>query len=121
MYGLTVEQILKRLKISAICGIIFGIGLLCASLFALVTSGGTPDSNITIKEVILIFPMSILYSIILVWELMAYIINWKKILKGILLPIPFISMIIETFKGYVMAAKAIVYALKNRDNGKNHV
>lgn len=108
MYGLTVKQILKRLKISAIFGIICEVIMLCLVFYAITQEGLKADFVSVLATVLF-------SGLLFTWEAMCFILNWKKILKGILLPVPFISMIIETFKGYIMAIKAIVFALKNKD------
>ncbi len=112
MYGLNAQQLMKRLKISAVIGAIIEAVLLGITFWTIATETGFTSESIAL------FAVPLLSGILFTWEIMAIILNWKKILKGIIAPIPFISFLIEYFKAYIMAAKAIIFALKN--NGKDN-
>lgn len=54
--------------------------------------------------------------LIMTFGFMALILNFKKIICGIITPIPFLSMYIEYFKGYFWSIKALIWALRQPKN-----
>ena len=66
---------------------------------------------------------SVLYVILMVFfgivilpiEFTGFIINIKKILIGFIAPIPILSNLIETIKGFVYGVKALICIIKRED------
>ena len=54
--------------------------------------------------------------LILTFGFMSLILNFKKIICGIITPIPLLSMFIEYFKGFFWSIKALIWALRQPKN-----
>lgn len=59
--------------------------------------------------------MVIFALIVLPFEFWGMILNWKKVLKGIIAPIPILSMVIESFKGMIYAVKGFLVIIKKEE------
>ena len=103
MYGLTATQIKTRGIISVVLAVIL-------SIIAVIAEKGVHLSSAGDAVYLLLVPL------ILAWEFFAILINWKKMLKGFIAPIPVISYCIETIKAlFVMVPKALFWALQQRE------
>lgn len=60
-----------------------------------------------------IIPVS---PLILTFGFMSLFLNFKKIMIGIIRPIPILSMFIEYLKGFFCSIKALIWALKQPKN-----
>lgn len=54
--------------------------------------------------------------LIMTFGFMSLILNFKKIICGIITPIPLLSMFIEYFKGYFWSIKVLIWALRQPKN-----
>lgn len=100
MYGNSVKQ----MKVKFIISIILGVGYQFISCLVGLGSGMDLFSVLGLLAFgVLIVPI----------EVLGAMLNIKPILKGIFFPIPMLSMVIESFKGYVMGFKAIIWVIKN--------
>lgn len=97
MYGYTASQI----KTKAVISLALGVALAVYGIFFQET--GTVNGT----RLALYF----LSPLALGWGFLGFLINWKKTLRGILLPIPLVSYLIEGFKGLFMAPVALLWAL----------
>lgn len=55
--------------------------------------------------------------LIMTFGFMSIVLNFKKIILGIIKPIPVFSLFIEYLKGYFYSIKALIWALKQPKNG----
>ena len=97
MYGYTSKQIKVKAVISLAAGVAFAI---YAIFFQ---ESGTAD----VSHLALYF----VSPVVLAWGVLGFLIDWRKILKGIIMPIPLISYLVESFKGLFMAPVALFWAL----------
>lgn len=99
LYGSTPKQMKTKFIVSCVLGVILagvmvGVNASRMDLGSLIGAGAVA---------VVVFP----------FEVMAFILNYKKIFIGIFRPIPFLSYIIECFVGLGMAFKAFFWMLKN--------
>lgn len=57
--------------------------------------------------------------LIMTFGFMSLILNFKKIICGIITPIPLLSMFIEYFKGYFWSIKVLIWALRQPKNSED--
>lgn len=93
MYGYTSKQIKVKAAISLALGVVLAI---YAIFFQ--ESGAVNGSQLALYFV---------SPVVLTWGVFGFLINWRKILKGIIMPIPLISYLVESFKGLYMAPVAL--------------
>ncbi len=110
MYGNSIKQLWTKLKLSLILAI-------ALTIFMVITNIVNESFDITnigdlLEQLALIVASPVLMTI----GVYGLILNYRKIFRGIIAPIPFVSMIIEYFKGFFMSIAAFVYLIKNRKN-----
>lgn len=98
----------KRLIAYLIAGAILTIISFIVSFIVAGDSGSDNDPMVNVAILVLGIPLLIL-------EYGGMIINWKRVLKGIIAPIPILSMMIESFKGMFYMAKGLVVIAKKQD------
>jgi|GEM_PF-3465887 len=81
-----------------------------ASLIVMFTAGGRQGYN-TLEVILFIF----FGIVVLPIEFTGMILNIKKILIGIIAPIPIISYVIENVKGFIYGVKALICIVKRQD------
>lgn len=102
MYGLTAKQIKTRGIISVVLAVVLLIGVIITGRESIQLS------NMNNVVQVLASPL------LIAWQFFAILLNWKKMLKGFIAPIPVISYCIETIKAmFVMVPKALFWALRN--------
>lgn len=57
--------------------------------------------------------------LIMTFDFMSLVLNFKKIFRGLIAPIPVLSFFIEYLKGYFYSIKALLWALKQPKNGSD--
>lgn len=114
MYGYTLEQLKRKLKVSIIIGAIASICFSVSLIFFSSSGLGISTINDTFKLVLYLIGYIIGMFLGISWAVMAYALNLKKILKGIIFPIPILSACIEVIKGQIMAIKVIIFIIKNK-------
>lgn len=98
MYGYTAKQIKTKAVIALIVGVVMAV---YAIFFQEKGSAG-------MTQIMLYF----VSPLVLAWSVLGFLLNWKKILWGIIKPIPIISYLIEFVKGIlIMAPSAFFWAL----------
>lgn len=103
----TREQLLKRFKICSILGIFFALVM---SIGPLVIAGDF-SIGVLLMYAGIFLVMFICYPIIF----LGLSFNWKKFLKGYILPIPILSAFIEYIKSIVYGIKAVIAIIKKKD------
>lgn len=86
----------------------FVIGIALFILMLIMNSSSESDAI----SVALLAPLAIIVFPI---EVCGMILNWKKVLKGFIAPIPILSSIIQSFVGMWYAIKALIAIVKNQD------
>ncbi len=110
MYGNTIKQLWTKFIISLILAVVGTIIMVISNI----TGGGFEISNVgdLFEQLALIVCSPILMTI----GVYGLILNFGNVLRGIIAPIPIISMIIEYIKAFFMAISAFIYLIKNRNN-----
>ncbi len=90
---------MNRLIISCVLSVPFIVGSIYVAL--------TRDATILLDVLVCIVVLPIFF--------MGFIINFKKILLGLITPIPILSYLIEWFKGMCYAVKAVIVIFKHKD------
>ncbi len=98
----------KLKKIYIVCAIIGAIIAIPVIFFA--SSIGLDG-----KSLVFFLFTTPLYYISFVLGFVAVIFNWKKILIGMIAPIPLVSGLMENFKGVFYAIKGLVALFKHQD------
>lgn len=81
-----------------------------ASLIVMFTVGKTGSESVLYVVLMVFFGI-----VVLPIEFTGYIINIKKILIGFIAPIPILSNIIETIKGFIYGVKALICIIKREE------
>jgi len=102
LYGLTKAQMKTRFIIAEIIGCLF----ICIPVVALIARSGSVGALLVGVILIVAFGS---------FPIMSFILNWRKIFKGIILPIPIVSYCIEYIKGIFMAFGAFFWMLSNKE------
>lgn len=114
MYGYTTEQLRKKLKVSIILGAIFAFIFTALSYFSLQSSNAfTGGEMLKSTGALTLLLIGIFLGIS--WTILSLTLNFKKILKGYIFPVPVISACIEMIKGQIMAIKVIIFLIKNKN------
>ncbi|MBQ7004995.1 MAG: hypothetical protein IJN68_01035 [Clostridia bacterium] len=106
----TREQLIKRLKICGIIGIICVIPFIFLTIIPMFSEGSTTFGDILmialyIAGAIILFPTSV----------MAMSFNFGNMLIGIIAPIPILSYFVEFFKAYYYVIKALIVILRQEE------
>lgn len=110
MYNNTVKSAKIKLIISLVLSVILTAFIFVGGLI------GSINKQTNVLTFLITIILSILAVIIETFAWYGFLINWKKILIGCIMPIPILSMIIEFLKGYFMAFKTLVWVIKNWKN-----
>lgn len=105
MYGNSVKQMKVKFIVSFILGIVLVVFFWIAQ-FRLGYKFPLGVLTLYTAVAVLVFP----------FEVMAFVLNWRKIFVGIIKPIPILSYFIQCFVGIFMAFKAFIWMLKNWKN-----
>ncbi len=106
----TREQLIKRLKICGIIGIICVIPFIILTIVPMFSDGSTTFGDILmialyVAGAVILFPTSV----------MAMSFNFGNMLIGIIAPIPILSYFIEFFKAYVYVIKALIVIFRREE------
>lgn len=96
----------KKLTTMFIISVVIGI----AAIIALIIVGGLMEESIGMALILLVAAV-----IVFPFEIMGFLLNWKKILIGFIAPIPIVSYLIEWLKGTIYAVKAFISILKKQE------
>lgn len=106
----TREQLLKRLKISIVLGVILALITVVATVgLAIVAGEGT------VIDVIFGAGMGVFCALIFTLNFFGLSFNFRKFLLGYIAPIPILSAVIENLKAYIYAVKGIMVIIKHED------
>ena len=103
MYGRTAKQI----KIIALISFIL-------SIIATVVIFMLPANASELGEYLWLIPIG---PLLLTFGFMSFALNTKNIFRGIIRPIPILSMMIEYLKGYWYGIRGLIWALKQPKDG----
>lgn len=78
---------------------------IAAAIFLLIVSDDKTEVAVLMPLIIIVFPV----------EICGMILNWKKVLKGLIAPIPIVSYILESFIGMWYAIKGLIAIFKKQD------
>lgn len=106
----TREQLIKRLKICTVLGIILSL----ISVFFIVV-GAVIAEEATVADIMFSAGMFVFCAVVYTVNFFGLSFNFKKFLLGYIAPIPIVSAVIENFKAYVYAIKGIIVIVKNRE------
>lgn len=108
MYGNTDKTLWIKFYASLVLAVVLTIVMVISNI----TGAGFDITNVgdIFEQLALIVISPILMTI----GVFGMLLNYANILKGIVTPIPIISMIIEYLKGFVMSIKAFVYLIKSK-------
>ena len=110
MYGNTIKELWLKLKISLVLAVVGTVVMVVSN--AVNGTFGIANIGDLLEQLGLIVISPILMTI----AIYGLILNYRKVFKGIVSPIPIVSMIVEYVKGFFMSIKAFVYLIKNREN-----
>lgn len=113
MYGYTTEQLRKKLKASIILGAVLALVFTALSFFDLQSSNALTGAEM-LKSTGALALLLIGIFLGVSWTILSLTLNFKKILKGYIYPVPIISACIEMIKGQIMAIKVIIFLIKNK-------
>lgn len=106
----TRKQLIKRLKICAVLGVVLSLISVFATVGLAVLAG-----EATIADIMFSAGMFVFCAVVYTLNFFGLSFNFGKFVLGIIAPIPVISMLIENFKAYVYAIKGIIVIVKNRE------
>ncbi len=110
MYGNSLKQLRSKFKIAVVFAIVGTIIMVISNL-----TGGDGFGIKTVNDLLETLGLIVISPIVMLLGVFGLTLNVGPTLKGLIAPIPIISMLLEYFKGMFMAASAFVYILKNRD------
>lgn len=119
MYGYTQEQLQKKLKISIIIGALLAFVFAALGLFEAKNSDAFTAGEM-LKSIGALAVLIIAQFLGVSWTIMSLTLNFKKILKGCILPVPILSACIEMVKGQIMAIKVIIFLIKNKKTNEQN-
>lgn len=103
MYGNSVKQMKVKFIVSFVLGII-------GAVVAMVINISMPYNHLSVLAVL---GISFLAVLLFPFEVMAFVLNWKKIFLGLIKPIPILSFWLQYFVGLFMSFKAFIWLLKH--------
>lgn len=104
----TREQLIKRLKICVVIGLIASVAFMILGVSPMLS---TSESR-TIGDVLLVAAYFVGAAILFPISLLAMSFNFGRMMLGMIAPIPILSYFIEFFKAYVYAIKALIVIFK---------
>lgn len=111
MYGNTIKQLWLKFKIALVLAIIGTVIMVIANIV-----GGTGFDIRNVGDLFKQLALIVFSPVLMTIAVYGLLLNYRNIFKGIVAPIPVVSMIIEYLKGFFMSICAFVYLIKNRKN-----